>query len=129
MSSNILSKVMNKYLFFSTIKSRSRICRYAFIVHRTFRDAQYNLQQPIDYNVLGPKCYIEYANDYPASSYNYHNYDRKTIMVSRIPDDVSKNDLYRLFIGCRTIKYYSARYVHRAGTTMAIKNEKKLLLG
>ena len=117
----------NTYCFI--IASGFRVCRYAFVLHRTFRDAKHNLQRPINYNVLGPKCCIEYANNYPVSSHNYHSYDKKTIMVSRIPGNVSENDLHRLFIGCRIIKYCPARYVYRTGTTAATKNKNKLLIG
>lgn len=126
-ATSYLQYCTNAYCFIITL--RFRVFRYAFVLHRTSRDAKHNLQRAINYNVLGPKCCIEYANNDPVSSYNYHSYDKKTIMVSRIPDNVCKNDLHRLFIGCRTIKYYPARYVHRTGTATVTKNKNKLLLG
>ncbi|UJR12825.1 hypothetical protein I4U23_016999 [Adineta vaga] len=35
--------------------------KYAFVLHRTSQDAESNLQRPIDFDLFGPKCRVEYA--------------------------------------------------------------------
>jgi hypothetical protein len=50
-------------------------------------------------------------------------------MVSRIPENVSENDLHRLFVGCRTVKYYPARNIQPATMMTQTRNKNKILLG
>ncbi len=90
MPRKISSKVCYRRTHTLIVKLVFYFCRYAFIRHRTFRDAERNRQQPINYDLLGPKCRIEYANDHSAPFHNYGNFDNKTLMVRRIPNDVSE---------------------------------------
>ncbi len=129
MPRKISTKVCYRRTNYLIVKLVFYFCRYAFVLHRTFRDAEHNLQRPIDYDLLGPKCRIEYANGYSAPFHNHYNFDNKTLVVSRIPGNVSENDLHRLFAGCRTVKYCPARNIHLSTTMMETKNKNRTLLG
>jgi RNA recognition motif-containing protein len=122
MPRTISSKVLYRRTRYLTVKLVFCLCRYAFVVYHTFRDAEHNLRRPIDYDLLGPKCRIEYASYHSTVSDSRHSFDNKTLVVRRIPDNVSENDLRRLFVDCRSVNYYSA-------VTKATKSKNKILLG
>lgn len=103
--------------------------RYAFVVHRTSRDATRNLQGPIDYFTLGPECRLEYARNSLARSSEQGDIDRKKLIVTGIPENVCENDLHHLFFNCRIIKYCPARTVHRTITERNKEDTSKNLWG
>jgi RNA recognition motif-containing protein len=104
--------------------------RYAFVCHRTFQDAKRNFRRPIDYDLLGSECHIEYVQSSSATTSNYCDFDRKKLMVSRIPENVSGNDLHRLFVNAHILRYRPARNIQLPSVASEPKKKKnKILLG
>ena len=103
--------------------------RYAFVLHRTSREAQRHLQQPTNHRILGPECRVEYAGNQPNYSNNYQSCDNKRILVSRIPENVSGDELRCLFVDSHMINYYPAQIIHRAIPTIPTNLKKKILPG
>ncbi len=116
----ILSKL--SCLFEVFIQKTTR--RYAFVVHRTPLDAECNRRRPIDYQLFGSDCRVEYAKDRSHLTTRSQTFDRQTIVVSQIPDNVTEKDLYNLFVGCDTLKYCPPRTIYHPGTsTSNVKNK------
>jgi hypothetical protein len=116
------------YLIFKSIDSYL-LFRYAFISHRSSKEAQRNLQRPIDYILLGDECHVEHAGDTPSRSNTNRHCDERTIVVKNIPEYVTENDLSRLFINCYISRYCPARTVHRMNTSKAITTKTKTFWG
>jgi hypothetical protein len=96
--------------------------RYAFVYHRTCQEAERNLRLPINYQLFGPACDVEYANDCSTLCNNHQIFDNKKLIVRRIPENIDENDLHNLFINCHVLKYYPA-------TMMKNKSKNKILTG
>lgn len=121
-----------KYIYdilFSIVVLKNFLLRYAFVFHRTSQEAGRNLRRIIDFGVLGEKCRVEYANINSAPSSNQHILDRKKVVVSGIPQDVSKNDLRHLFVNCHILHYCPARDIQKATVTTITHKKMKTLWG
>ncbi|CAF1408689.1 unnamed protein product [Adineta steineri] len=101
-------------------QGQTQIDRYAFISHGTAEEAKHNFNQPTDYIRLGPECcvkYVDYSSFLPA---DHQSYDKQTIAVTNIPENVSEDDLRRLFPNSRISNYYQARTIHRKSASIKI---------
>jgi hypothetical protein len=105
------------------------LLRYAFVLHKTSKEAQLNLLRPIDHILFGPECHVEYAHDHSNLPVRHRIYDKRRVVVNKIPENVSENDLRHLFRNGYLLKYCPARSVHRTATTVATMSETKLLWG
>ncbi|CAF1545014.1 unnamed protein product, partial [Adineta ricciae] len=104
--------------------------KYALITHITAQTAEINRRRPINFHLLGPQCRIEYADDNVSIRIRNQSYDCTTIVVERIPPNISDDDLRYLFPNCRIVKYYPAVVVStRALITTKTTNDKDILLG
>jgi hypothetical protein len=103
--------------------------RYAFVFHRTSREAERNIQRPIDYySLLGRHCRVEYASDCSYLSNNQQPFNKKKISVTKIPLNVDKNDLSHLFPDGNILAYCPARSVHTSSTTTKTNNNNNKVL-
>lgn len=116
-----------KYIIFILIQLI--FFRYAFVIHRTTRDAMRNLQRPIDFHIFGLECRVEYARNYSNLPHDQQNFDQKKIVVSHIPLNVYERDLQNLFVNCRVIEFCPARTIHPATTTARAEDKSKILRG
>lgn len=104
--------------------------RYAFIVQKTAKEAKRNFLKPIDHNLLGPDCRVKYGrNSGSLLPIGYRPCDDRTVVVKNIPDNVSENDIRRVFPDCHVSKYCPARTVYRTATSTAVANRAKALWG
>jgi hypothetical protein len=117
------------HILFTTVLIQYLFLRYAVIRHRTFQEAECNLQRAVNFNLLGPECRVEYAHDRSTFSNNHQSCEKKKVVVSRIPENVSENELRRLFGNCHILRYRPARTVHLAATTTHTNRNSKILLG
>ncbi len=99
--------------------------RYAFISHRTFREAKQNLHRSMNFRLLGSQCRVEYANNSSNSNRNYQNFGKRKLMVARIPENVNEDHLHNLFNNCHILKYSPARSLTISDQT----KKKKILWG
>lgn len=97
--------------------------------HRTARDAELNLQRPLDYQSLGPECCVAYANTSAIPSIDLQEFEQKCVLVRQIPENVAESDLLRLFGTCRLLKYCPARSVCFPPKPMVTKINAKVLWG
>ena len=109
----------NSYLLF----------RYALVLHSTSEEAERNLIRPIDRILLGPECHVEYACDPSHIPLSHPLDDKRIVAVNRIPENVSENDLCRLFSTDYLLKYCPARSVQRITSMVATMNKTKILWG
>ncbi|CAF1205311.1 unnamed protein product [Adineta steineri] len=103
--------------------------KYAFILHGTIEEAKCNLSRSIDYIRLGSKCRIksvDYSSSLPVDD---QSYDKQTIAVTKIPENVSEDDLHRLFPSCRISKYCPPRTVRRKTVSTESSGKTKTLWG
>ena len=100
--------------------------RYAFVLHKTAKAAARNFRRPINHTLLGSECNVEHAshNEPPLTRPRLH--DKRTIVVKKIPQDVSENDLRRLFTNCHVLKYCPARTVLKKTVTIDPDRTKTL---
>ena len=105
------------------------LSRYAFVFHRTSREARRNLLRPIDRYMFGSECRVEYARFRSAPTNVQESIDQNKVRVGQIPKNVSKNDLRRLFDNCHVVEYCPARTVHLSITTTEGKNTEQTLPG
>jgi len=63
------------------------------------------------------------------NSNNKNEQENNKIMVSQIPLNVTRNDLYNLFVDCHIIEYCSARFIQSDPNRSSIENNTKLLWG
>jgi len=103
--------------------------RYAFILHRTCRDAESNLQRPIDFHLLGPQCQIEYADARSTLLRSGQSNDSKKVVVQKIPPNVTENDLRNLFPNCHIVAYCPAVNIPLKETMMKTKANSNILPG
>lgn len=103
------------------------LLRYAFVYHRTSKDATYNLQRPKDFKSLGPECHIEYANGRSMVVNNDQHINRRKLVINRIPLNITENDLRRMFANCRVLKYCPA-YITKSASKMLDKQDKRKIL-
>ncbi|CAF1150636.1 unnamed protein product [Adineta steineri] len=110
--------------------SRSfRWFRYAFITHRTAREAEVNLRRSINVHLLGPACHIGYANKRTIRDSSQQSLNKKEILVHQIPPNVSENDLRQLFGNCHVEKYYSAAIISHEATMTKTKDVASISSG
>lgn len=88
------------------ILKQNRNVKYAFVIHRTCRDAQRNLQRSIDYEILGEQCQIQYSN-------LHLNQSNLTLFVKQIPVNVSLLDFNKLFPNCQILEYHPAQIIQQ----------------
>jgi len=85
---------------------RTSNVKYAFVIHRTRRDAQRNLERSIDYQILGQQCQIQYSN-------LHLNQSNVNLFVKQIPSDVSLFDFTQLFPHCQILEYHPAQLIQQ----------------
>jgi RNA recognition motif-containing protein len=93
------------------------------------QEAKRNHLRPIDYIRLGPECHVKYVGDSPSRPIRHRLCDERTIVIKNIPENVSENDLRRLFPNCYISKYCPARTVHRMATSTTVTNKSKTFWG
>ncbi|CAF0799875.1 unnamed protein product [Adineta steineri] len=103
--------------------------KYAFILHGTAEEAKHNFNQPIDYIRLGPECLVKYAGYSSPLPVNHQSYDKQTIAVTNIPENVSEDDLRHLFPNSRILNYCPVRTVERKTVPTGSSNKMKILWG
>ncbi|CAF4174990.1 unnamed protein product, partial [Adineta steineri] len=94
--------------------------KYAFILHGTAEQLKHKFSRSIDYIRLGPECcvkYVDYSSFLPA---DHQSYDKQTIAVTNITENVSEDDLHRLFPNSRISNYCPARTIHRKSASSKI---------
>ncbi|CAF0802090.1 unnamed protein product [Adineta steineri] len=103
--------------------------KYAFITHRTAREAEVNLRRSIDLHLLGPACHIEYANKRTMGTSSQQSLGKKKILVRQIPPNVSENDLRQMFGNCHIEKYYPAAIISHEATMTKTKDVANISSG
>ncbi|CAF3700836.1 unnamed protein product [Adineta steineri] len=103
--------------------------KYAFITHRTAREAEVNLRRSINVHLLGPACHIGYANKRTIRDSSQQSLNKKEILVHQIPPNVSENDLRQLFGNCHVEKYYSAAIISHEATMTKTKDVASISSG
>jgi hypothetical protein len=93
------------------------------------KEAKRNFLRPVDYILLGPDCHVKYAGDSASLPIGHRLDDKRTIVVKTIPENVSEDDLRRLFTNCDISNYCPARTVHRMATSAAVTSRTKALSG
>ncbi|CAF1480701.1 unnamed protein product [Adineta ricciae] len=81
---------------------------YAFILHRTAHEAEMNLRRPIDLQILGSECQIEYAGKCISRANISESIEQKKVIVRQIPENITEQNLYELFRHCQILKYCPA---------------------
>lgn len=103
--------------------------RYAFVYHRTSREAKYNLRRTTDLKLLGPECHVEYANR-SLSLFNSNTIlNSRKVVINRIPYNVTEDDIHHLFPTCRILKYSPARIINCTKKTKHTMDKQKILPG
>ena len=100
--------------------------RYAFVLHRTAEQARQNLRMPINRSYFGVDCSISFAQNNRAScdpSNQHRRWDGRTVVITKIPANVSVADLKAMFVNGHIVKYCPARMAARSS------GEKNLLTG
>ncbi|CAF0760625.1 unnamed protein product [Adineta steineri] len=128
--------VRNLYSYFTgcmrvTIKQNRSVSylKYAFVDYRTSEQAQRSLYRGVDRSLLGHECRVEYATGQSNISKNHQSIDNKKVVISKIPENVSEDDLHRLFAHGRILKYCPARHIHFSPTTTRSEVKDKILTG
>ncbi|UJR10273.1 hypothetical protein I4U23_014480 [Adineta vaga] len=103
--------------------------KYAFIVHKTIKDALHNFAQPIDYKFLGPKCRVKYIASPPSISTVHDSQYSRIVVVRNIPQHANETDLHRLFPNCSVERFDPARSIYRKNATANMANAYKILTG
>lgn len=104
--------------------------KYAFAVYRSHSSAKRDLHRSIDWHRLGGSgCHVEFAT----SRSHFANVDesdkRRKLAVTRIPENVTEDDLRQVFGSCHIIKYSPARRVQRSNESTQTKSADKVLTG
>jgi hypothetical protein len=81
------------------------------------------MENCINLEIFGSKFHIEYAYNH---SFINKNVGQRIIAVRKIPENVSENDLCRLFFNGSLIKYFPSKIVHSKNP---LNNNKKILSG
>ncbi len=103
--------------------------RYAFVLHRTALNAEYNLKRPIDRFIFGSNCHVEYANSRFYRFSEHQTTNTWSIIVRKIPENITEEYLRNLFIGCHSMKYAPARAINKTKRTVTSNTKNKLLWG
>ncbi|CAF1285200.1 unnamed protein product [Adineta steineri] len=96
---------------------------YAFIFHRTNLQAEYNRKRTIKSSQFGSNCQIEFVQNLSQFSNENELNENWNIVVKKIPENVTENDLKKLFFNSNRIKYIPARNIQKSNTN------QKILLG
>ncbi|UJR18817.1 hypothetical protein I4U23_021944 [Adineta vaga] len=96
---------------------------YAFIFHRTNLQAEYNRKRAINSSRFGSNCQIEFVKNLSELSNENEFNENWNIVVKQIPENVTENDLKKLFFNSNQIKYIPARIVQKSNT------DHKILFG
>ncbi|CAF1287532.1 unnamed protein product [Adineta steineri] len=96
---------------------------YAFIFHHTNLQAEYNRKRAISSSRFGSNCQIEFVKNLDELSNENELNEKWNIVVKKIPENVTENDLKNLFFNFNQLKYISARNVQKSNTN------QKILLG
>ncbi|CAF1505511.1 unnamed protein product [Adineta steineri] len=129
-SSNDQSK--NEQIYFKNNSSTKIIFKqsqlppylnYAFIFHRTNLQAEYNRKRAIKSSQFGSNCKIDFVKSLSQLSNENEFNENWNIVVKKIPENVTENDLKKLFFNSNQIKYIPARNVQKSNTN------QKILLG
>lgn len=97
--------------------------RYALVFHRTAAQAKKNKERPIDHQLFGFQCNVEFKKNPREVSVPYN------IAVTRIPENVTESELRTLFVDCDSLIYFPARSVKKSTRTNPSMHEKKILNG
>ncbi|CAF0872332.1 unnamed protein product [Adineta steineri] len=96
---------------------------YAFVFYRTHLQAEYNRKRAITSSQFGPNCQIEFVQNLSQLPNENELNENWNIVVKKIPENVTENDLRNLFFNSNEIKYIPARNVQKSNTN------QKILLG
>ncbi|CAF0719343.1 unnamed protein product [Adineta steineri] len=103
--------------------------KYAFVYHRTNRQAEYNRKRRINRLLFGHNCHVEYATGRSQTSNRNQISETWNIAVRQVPENITEDLLHNLFIGCQSMKYVPARTVHNTKTSVTSATKTKLLWG
>ena len=106
-----------------------RLFRYAFIVYKTAKEAKRNFLRSINYILFGPDCHVKYAGNSPCLPVRSQLSVERTIVVKSIPENISEDDIHRLFKNCHIWKYCPASIVPRTTTSAGVANKTKTFRG
>ncbi len=120
-------KYVNNYRLFYC--NQYSILSYAFVLHRTARNAECNRRRPINRLIFGYNCHVEYANS-PSHLFSEPQIaEIWNVTVRQIPENITEECLRNLFLGCHSMKYIPARVINNVKTTATSTTENKLLWG
>ncbi|CAF1004261.1 unnamed protein product [Adineta steineri] len=103
--------------------------KYAFVEHKTREQAKSNFLRPINYIRLGSECVVKYAGDTSFLSGDGRFYNKQTIVITNIPENVSEDDLRHLFPNSRVSNYGPAKIVRRKSISIESSGKIKTLWG
>ncbi|CAF0811818.1 unnamed protein product [Adineta steineri] len=93
---------------------------YAFIFHRTNPQAEYNRKRAIKSSQFGSNCQIELVQNFSQLLNENQLNENWNIVVKKIPENVTENDLKKLFINTNEIKYTPAKIAQKLSTNHKI---------
>ncbi|CAF1559809.1 unnamed protein product [Adineta steineri] len=96
---------------------------YAFIFHHTNLQAEYNRKRAISSSPFGSNCQIEFVKNLEELSNENKVNENWNIVIKKIPENVTENDLKNSFSNSYQIKYIPAKIVQKSNTN------KKILFG
>lgn len=105
------------------INDNDSLFRYALVIHRTTLQAEKNEKRPMDHQLFGSDCRVEFAKNPRETSIPYN------IAVTCIPEDVTESELRKLFTDCDALKYCPARSVQKSIDTDTSVHQNKILRG
>ncbi|CAF1240271.1 unnamed protein product [Adineta steineri] len=93
---------------------------YAFIFHRTNLQAEYNRKRVISSLPFGSNCQIEFVKNLDELSNENKVNENWNIVVKKIPENVTENDLKNLFSNSNQIKYIPPKIVQKSNRNQKI---------
>ncbi|CAF4252586.1 unnamed protein product, partial [Adineta steineri] len=93
---------------------------YAFIFHRTNLQAEYNRKRVINSLPFGSNCKIDVVKSLSQLSNEYELNEKWNIVIKKIPENVTENDLKNLFSNSYQIKYIPAKIVQKSNRNQKI---------
>ncbi|CAF4098934.1 unnamed protein product, partial [Adineta steineri] len=87
---------------------------------RTNLQAEYNQKRGINSSHFGSNCKMEFVQNFSQLSNENQFNENWNIVVKKIPEDITENDLKRLFFNSNEIKYIPARIAQKLSTNHKI---------
>ncbi|UJR18773.1 hypothetical protein I4U23_005679 [Adineta vaga] len=121
LSEQISRNELRNYFIGSTkiILKQSRLppyLNYAFIFHRTHIQAEFNRKKVIHSSCFGSNCKIKFIKNLSELSNENKCDENWNIVIKQIPENVTENDLKKLFFNSNQIKYIPSRMVQKSNT-------------